>query len=389
MIIIILFIFILFIFIISIYRNKYILKENFLKENFLNLINHVNYKYYRCYDKPLGSVIQKIFDKYNIKHSNNDWDIYIPCGYNNVEDELLNITIYDNPYKKYIFGINGCDYIVSKNEIWKALVECYGRFEASKLMPETYILDDPNEMLLFSKYFNTAANDIYILKKNIQRKEGLKLTRNYFDIINSVKEDFKVCQKYIKNLFLINGRKVNLRFYLLIIIKNNYIYFYVSNIGKCIYTNKIYNDDDLDFESNITSYNFDINIYNKNPRDFEELKMYINNYFQNNNKASKLFNKINILIKQVCMCLTNKIYQSNNIKGCTSFQLYGGDIIINNDLHPYLLEFNKGPDMEPKDKLDEILKENIQKDIFKTLGIIHDNQPNSYYLIYKSKIIKN
>jgi hypothetical protein len=389
MIIIILFIFILFIFIISIYRNKYILKENFLKENFLNLINHVNYKYYRCYDKPLGSVIQKIFDKYNIKNSNNDWDIYIPCGYNNVEDELLNITIYDNPYKKYIFGINGCDYIVSKNEIWKALVECYGRFEASKLMPETYILDDPNEMLLFSKYFNTAANDIYILKKNIQRKEGLKLTRNYFDIINSVKEDFKVCQKYIKNLFLINGRKVNLRFYLLIIIKNNYIYFYVSNIGKCIYTNKIYNDDDLDFESNITSYNFDINIYNKNPRDFEELKMYINNYFQNNNKASKLFNKINILIKQVCMCLTNKIYQSNNIKGCTSFQLYGGDIIINNDLHPYLLEFNKGPDMEPKDKLDEILKENIQKDIFKTLGIIHDNQPNSYYLIYKSKIIKN
>lgn len=381
---IIIYLFILFIlFIYMIYRNKYILKENFS-----NLIEN-NYKYYRCNDKPLGDVIQKIFNKYNIIHSNHDWDIYIPCGYNNVEDELLNITIYDNPFKKFIFGINGCDFIVSKNEIWKSLVECYGRFEASKLMPETYILDDPNEILLFSKYFNPSENNIYILKKNIQRKEGLKLTRDYFDIIHSVKEDFKVSQKYIKNLFLINGRKVNLRFYLLIIIKNNYIYFYVSNIGKCIYTNKMYNDDDLDFESNITSYNFDVNIYNKNPRDFDELKMFINNYYQNDHSASTLFNKINTLIKQVCLCLSNKIYQSHNIKNTTSFQLFGGDIIITNDLHPYLLEFNKGPDMEPKDKLDGILKETIQKDIFKMLGIIHDDHPNSYYLIYKSKIKKN
>ena len=51
-------------------------------------------------------------------------------------------------------------------------------------------------------------------------------------------------------------------------IKNNIIYFYISKKGKCIYTNKKYNHNDFDFESNITSYNLDMNIYKDNINQF-------------------------------------------------------------------------------------------------------------------------
>ena len=352
--------------------------------------------YHRCKDKMLGKILKNIFDNNNIVQSNNEWNIYIPCGYNNVESELKDIKI-DNINNKYIFGVNGCDSIVSKNQIWESLVKCYGRKHASTLMPESYVLDDPNEMMLFRKNFNPSGTDIYIMKKNLQRKEGLKLTKDFFEILNGSTEDYRVVQKYIRNLYLINGRKVNLRIYVLIIIKDSMIYFYLSDIGKCIYTNKKYNDNDFDFESNITSYHLDMTVYKENPRDFKELIQYINidkNNNEKNNQNNKygniLFDNIELLIRDVSKCLSNSVYQSKNIEGSVTFQLFGGDIIFDKELNPYLLEFNKGPDMSPRDNKDELMKNKVQSDMFKIVGILpNDGNENSFKLIYRSpQIIK-
>ena len=365
-----------FIMMVNRFRNK--------KENFDNgsIITH-NYKYYRCNNKLLGTILKDVFDNNNITHSNDDWTIYIPCGYNNVEEELKKISIIDKDNKnnknKYIFGVNGCDTIVSKNKIWESLVKCYGRKEASKLMPESYVLEDPNEMEVFRKNFNPSSNEIYILKKNVQRKEGLKLTKDYFEILEAKNDNYRVVQKYMIDLYLINQRKVNLRVYLLIIIKNNKKYFYLSKIGKCIYTNKKYNDNNLDFESNITSYNLDMTVYNNNPRYFNELIKYIND---KGDDGEKLFQNIDILIKKISYCLSKNLYQSNNIKGSITFQLFGIDIIFDKDLNPYLLEMNKGPDMTPRDDIDKTMKINVQKDMFKTVGVLEDDNNNSFYLIY-------
>ena len=351
--------------------------------------------YYRCKDKMLGKILDNIFTNHNIIQSNDDWNIYIPCGYNDVEMELKGIKENNNIQSKYIFGVNGCDSIVSKNNIWASLMSCFGRKHASTLMPESYILGDPNEMMLFRKNFNPSGTDIYIMKKNLQRKEGLKLTKDFFEILEAHNDDYRVVQKYIRDLYLINGRKVNLRIYLLIIIKDSNVYFYLSDIGKCIYTNKKYNDDDFDFESNITSYHLDMTVYEKNPRDFQELKEYIDtNNKKNDNKTGEfLFNNIELLIRDVSKCLANNVYQSKNIEGSTTFQLFGGDIIFNNDLHPYLLEFNKGPDMSPRDDIDEKMKYKVQQDMFNIVGILPDNKnsignTNSFKLIFRSNMIE-
>jgi hypothetical protein len=269
--------------------------------------NNNNFSYYRCKDKMLGKITQDIFNKNNIIESKDNWNLYIPCGYNNVETELKTILIKSEIKDKYIFGLNGCDSIVSKNKIWESLVKCYGREYSSKLMPESYILNDFNEMEIFRKRFNPSKNEIYIMKKNIQRKEGLKLTRDYFEIIDGYKENYRVVQKYITNLYLVNERKINLRIYLLIVIKENIIYFYLCKKGKCIYTNKKYNDNDLDFESNITSYNLDMTVYNENPRHFDELIEYININNGNGDDGKKLFNNIEIFISSLFYILIKSV----------------------------------------------------------------------------------
>ena len=362
--------------------------NNISQENFNNI--NLNLKYFRCDTKKLGIINNEIFNEYGIMKDNNNWDIYVPCGYNQAEKELLTIqTNKFNRGNKYVFGVNGCDYIVSKNKIWETLVECFGRKEASLYMPESYVLHNKKEMELFKNNFN--SNNIYILKKNIQRKEGLKLTSNLQEILKSVFDNYRIAQIYLKNLYLVNKRKVNLRIYLLVVIRNGYKIFYISKIGKCIYTKKEYNDNHFDFESNITSYHLDMTVYQKNPRSFKELFKYINNDGIPSHKSFILERNIYNLMKKVCTCISRSVYQSSNIKNTVSFQIFGGDVIFDNNLHPYLLEFNKGPDMVPRDEKDKFMKKKVQEDMFKTVGLIPESEienkkNNVFYEIYRTKL---
>jgi hypothetical protein len=353
-------------------------------------------KYYRCKDKELSPIMQNIFDSNNIINSNEDWNLYYPCGYNHIEQELKNIKINNNSNndsnndsankinEKFIFGINGCDKIVSKNNLWALIEKCYGREKASTLIPESYILNNNSQLTLLKNQFDYKKNNIYILKKNVQRKEGLKLTRSLDDILYANFEGYTIAQKYMSDLYLINGRKVNLRIYVLAMIKNNIIYFFISKKGKCIYTNKKYNHDELDFETNITSYNLDMSVYKENPRFFDELIDYIDEH-NGIGEGEKLFARINNNLKDVFNCIADNMYQSNNIKGSISFQLFGIDVIFNKNLEPFLLEFNKGPDMIPRDEIDTQMKTIIQTDIFKTVGVLNNdvhNDNNSFYLVF-------
>jgi hypothetical protein len=325
---------------------------------------NTNFKYF--YSNRIGKIHKETFETYNIINDNTNWNIYLPNGYNNIEKELKIIKTDNYGYNKYIFGINGTDWFVSKNGLWYILKEQYGRDNASLLMPESYLLYDKDDVNHLKKIFN---NEYYILKKNIQRKTGLKITNKLSDIVNGNKEGFKVVQKYMHNVFLVNGRKLNIRIYILIVYKNHkHIYIYKD--GKCIYTNKKYNNDITDFESNITSYKMDYSIYNSNPYSIDELNRYIKEVY---NIEIDIFEKIKELMKQVCYAIKNYISKSDNIQKSTTYQLYGVDILLDNNLNPYILEMNKGPDMHIRCEKDKILKTGIYEDIYGILKIINKN----------------
>lgn len=360
-------------------KNIKILKNNI--ENFVLNNGDIkeDFSYKRCKERPLGRIMGSIFNQYNITKSETDeYDVYVPCGYNNVESELLKVKNSDN---KYVFGINGCDHIVSKNYIWFLLNGCMGRERAGELMPMTFILNDQKDM----EYFKTKVynrNNIYILKKNVQRKEGLKLTKDLGEIMNAKYDNYKVVQEYKTDLYLINKRKVNLRIYLLIVMREGKKYFYLARDGKCIYTYKEYSNNDLDFESNITSYHLDMDVYKTNPRTFEELREYIN---KNGDNGDALFRKIDNNMMRICSCISNDkaVYQSDNLKNSITFQLFGIDYIFDKDCNPYLLEMNKGPDMIPRDDIDRDLKTKVQSHMFSKVGILPPIKNNTFYLIYE------
>ena len=94
-------------------------------------------------------------------------------------------------------------------------------------------------------------------------------------------------------------------------------------------------------------------------------------------------------MKDVSYCLSTSIYQSDNIKNTTCFQLFGADVIFDTNLHPYLLEFNKGPDMSPRDDIDRKMKTKVQIDMFSKIGMLQNNndETNSFFPLYEGNLI--
>ena len=128
------------------------------REGFANQVT-----YYKCSKRRIGGLYKDVFKLLNLKRVTKpeSCDIYLPCGYNYVENELKNLSVYNDAQQ--IYGINGCDNIVSKNGLWNILEKQYGRKMASTLMPESYILYKKSDMKLLKNNFD--KNNIYLLKK--------------------------------------------------------------------------------------------------------------------------------------------------------------------------------------------------------------------------------
>jgi hypothetical protein len=318
--------------------------------------------FYRCdkylFNKTYKSTFKNL-DMHETNDKNEPWDFYYPCGYTNLELELRKIK--DLPENKQIFGIGGSDLIAAKDYLWFMIADKYGRDEASKLMPETCLLNYKKDLDLFKKNYN--PNKFYILKKNLQRKQGILITKSLKEINKSIDDGFTVVQKYIDS-YLIKNRKINLRLYILIICQNNEKQVFLNETGKCIYTNKDYDVHTYDKEVHITSYNLDQEVYDGRPLLLKELKEYFGEEIYNN-----LFDKIKLKLIKIFNASLKKLCKLKNIKKNRKFQLFGADLIFDNDYEPYLLEFNKGPDMNSKSRVDKKLKINLLQDIFYLLGI--------------------
>lgn len=267
------------------------------------------------------------------KNVKDNWEVWFPNGYNKINQQLEDLELKNT--KATIFAIPNCDNLVSKYNLWKSIEEKLGRKEATKLVPETYLLDKEDDVNLLED------GKTYILKKKVQRKEGLKITSKVKDELKG-EHDYKVAQKLIKP-FLVNGRKVNLRVYFLLQLHKGKIKIHVSNHTTCIYTKDKWDENSQSFETNVTSYNMSLNVYKKNPQSLEQFKTYLNDNGYDYNIFDKLKETIHTVVETIKPQLGNDKYYNNK---CV--QLFGADFIIDENLNPLLLECNKGPDMKAK-----------------------------------------
>lgn len=327
--------------------------------------------YYRCEKRPLGGIYKEILNEesVNLTQDLSEFNLYYPCGYNGVEKELRALDLGGKTGQN-IFGICGSDTIASKSSLWKVVSEHYGREFASKLIPESWLLKDNREFPLFKQQF--TADKIYILKKNVQRKKGIKLTSDLEEVENAYKNKYVMVQEKHDSI-IINKRRLNLRIYVFVVYKNGKKSVYIHDSAKVLYTSKDVEENSSsnseEFETLITnSYVTDLEIYNKNPLTLNKLLVYLEDNRGVNSVALK--QKIYAVLKNVMIALLPKVCNCKNMRDQNMYQMFGADVLIDTKFKPYVLEFNKGPDMKHKDDADYKLKKKVIFDTFEKIGVI-------------------
>ena len=329
----------------------------------------------------MGKTVKNIINKSNFNHtSNDDWNMYFPCTYNDIGKEIKNISLKSKNQRMFI--IDNADQLSSKNNIWKNLVGKFGRDRACLLMPKTYILhDDKDTKLLVKEY---SPNNLYILKKNIQRQEGLKITNDLYYMLDAKKKGFVIAQDLLQNPYTIENRKTNMRLYLLIVCNKGELGAYVHKNGFMYYTKVPFKKNSLESQHNITTGYIEREVYERNPLTLIDFREYLDKkdrtysitekeYLAKEMKLSELvFGRIHYLIKLTVESIQPVVCQNKSLDDHITYQLFGVDVALNDMLIPQIMEVNKGPDLGAKDGRDSDVKHKVVEDVFKTIKVLSD-----------------
>jgi hypothetical protein len=335
--------------------------------------------------KTIKDIITETIDNFK-------FNLYLPCQYDDLDIEY-------EKFKYDLFGvyfiIDNTDMLASKSTLAQKVINNYGR--NNNLIPKTWVIEHNEDNDKFIHEFE--QNKLYILKKNIQRQQDITISRNLADILQLIKKSesdkykYVVIQELLQNPYLIDGRKINLRVYILLVKFGDEYRIYMYNDGFMYYTAERYKPDSDDLKVNITTGYIDREVYEKNPLTLKDLRKYLNSESRPLNEKEKkikrfyllseyLFNNIQNLIRDVFVLYKNDIGNGTKLKENKKFQIFGTDIAVDDELNVKLMEINKGPDLDAKDKRDSELKHNLVRDIFKTVNLIEDDTKNDFVRIY-------
>jgi hypothetical protein len=304
------------------------------------------------------------------KNSTDNWSVYLPCGYNHAEKEFNELKSNDKDQK--IFIIKGCDNLSRKDTLWKNLKDRYGD-KASELMPKSYLLHNQKELLELDQDYDPGK--VYILKKNIQRQQGLKMTKDKGELLHGAKNGYVVAQEMLQDPYVLDGRKTNCRVYLLVVCQAGTKSGYLYNNGFMYYTPDNFKKgstvEDEVITAGLSSKRKDSDFYQTHPLTMQELQIMLHKAGSTSTSTSTvdLFARTGVLMAHILEASAPKFCNSEHLKERTTFQLFGCDIAFNDKLKPQLIEINKGPDLSSKSKQESLVKDDLMANIFRTVNI--------------------
>lgn len=235
------------------------------------------------------------------------------------------------------------------------------------LLPADYTLfveefrRNPNAMWIMKPTGRSQGKGIFIINKLAQIKKWSSQSR-WAQM--PLKEAY-VISRYVENPLLIGGKKFDLRIYVLVSsFRPLRVHQYAHGFAR--FCNAKYNSDMADIDNPfihltnvaIQKHDADYNQRHGGKWHVENLRLYIESSF-GLEASNKLFQGMDQLIINSLKAVQNVMI---NDRHC--FECYGYDILIDQDLKPWLVEVNASPSLSTTTDSDRIMKYSLLKDIY-------------------------
>uniref|UniRef100_T1JLI3 Polyglutamylase complex subunit TTLL1 n=1 Tax=Strigamia maritima TaxID=126957 RepID=T1JLI3_STRMM len=263
-----------------------------------------------------------------------------------------------------------------------------GRYIHLDFIPVTFVL--PVDYNLFVEEFRKNPTSTWIMKPSAKSQgigifliNKLSQLKRWSRDMRAPKENAQyqmpalnrcetyVISRYIENPLLIGGKKFDLRLYVLVT-SFHPLKCYVSRLGFCRFCSANYGDaDHVDVFAHLTNvaiqkHGEEYNSLHGGKWNVDNFKLYLEST-RGSEVTRKLFDNIHWLLVHSLKSVSRVII---NERHC--FECYGYDVIIDNQLKPWLVEANASPSLGATTTHDRILKSKLIADILDI--IIPDNR---------------
>ena len=360
--------------------NNYVFK----KGNSISSLSKINnYNYYSITPNQFR---EKILRKLNLNEQNEikKQNLYIP-PFDFTDKWVLSVNKHIfSKYQKINRFINYKEYI-SKSLLYLNYLGMKRKFPSDyEYMLKTYSYPEDKDLIynIFKDYsIRKSSHDNYwLIKPKLSSVgHGIKIIKSFKDIKNL--NDGVFITKLLNNPHLIRGYKYDIRFHGLISnIKPLKLYLYDEGFVKLSTEKYTYNNFNNKF-SFIT--NIHVNkknkgyFYPKNSEDIESSNLWNlstlkNYYLKNNLDYDKLIEEVkDIFIKMVFSVRSKLIKKINeyDMSSANFYHLIGFDIILDENLKPYLLEANRRGSMRDDNAAEIVYTHNIIVDTLNIVGL--------------------
>ena len=334
------------------------------------------------------SLIQP-FEDMGVRVATSIWKADMICfeTLNMIDHNIKKLRLSPSSRCRWIMAVGGSDIIASKSMLCLTLRKA----GLDHYIPQTYIFDANEDRQRFIETYD--PNKLYILKKNVQRQEGIVIlpsssSSSTFDYVLDLFDknaetngsSFVVCQELLQDPLVVGGRKVNLRVYLLCCVfeqkgkgslGEEKVQMYMYHDGFIYYTPEFWEPNSVSIDRNITTGYIDREVYRVNPLTLRDMITFLNQ-----GKTDHLGDQLESSIIETMRKLAS-VYrpiflqnQTKRNKQITNWTIFGCDLAPNSSCtNVKIMEVNKGPDLSYKDERDKALKFNMVKEALKIVGI--------------------
>lgn len=292
----------------------------------------------------------------------------------------------------------GSFHLGRKDKLWFRLKLAHLKFGHEKFErfhPTTFVL--PRDLNELKEYWFNSPTKLFIIKPPASaRGNGIKVINDISQIPTNALESPKqadglpskkstmIVQQYISNPCLLeNGQKFDLRVYVLLT-SIDPLRIYVYDEGLVRFASSKYTSQEdgiIDQYMHLTNY-----FINKNNQEYQinndcdslngckwTLKRFwrhLREHYTHVN-VQQLWDKIiDIIVKTIVCCEgpMARLSHQNCKNDYTSYELFGFDIILDEDFKPWILEVNITPSLKSESDLDTNVKYGVIRDMFNLVG---------------------
>ena len=254
-------------------------------------------------------------------------------------------------------------------------------------VPESFKLPDDKEEVdkKFKNYKKTKDNLWLIKPPGSSLAQGIRFIENYTDIPNN-----NFISRYIHNPHLLNKKKYHLRIYVLV---TGFLPYkiYIYDEGQVFIAAETYSYEPEELKNKFKfitnfavskdskNYSYDVSLEEEkgNTWTFKALSKHIN---KEGGNWTKIWSDIEDMAIKIMLSVSEEerkvLLDYENLGGSNLYQLYGFDVLIDDNYKPWLLEINTAPHLDTYNKITFINKSKLIVDIMNLIGIVIFNHEN-------------